>query len=234
MLPMKTVAVLPAFNCAKTLALTIAAIPSDVIDDIILVDDCSRDGTCEIARKLGISLVLRHNRNRGYGANQKTCYRAALSIGADVVIMIHPDYQYDPKLMKDMAATIENGFDVVLGSRMMMGKEALRGGMPAYKYYANRFLTRFQNTLLGENLSEYHTGYRSYTKEVLSSIDFDILSDDFIFDNQILLECITKRYKIAEIYCPARYNSHSSSINFARSMKYGLQVLYYTLKYKFS
>lgn len=230
---MKIVVVLPAYNCEKTLAYTLADIPKRIVDEILLVDDCSKDSTFKVAKELGIKHILKHKRNLGYGANQKSCYRLALSLNADVVIMLHPDYQYSPKLISDIVNRIKDDAKIVFCSRMLNGKEAIRNGMPIYKYYANRFLTIFQNLLLNKKMSEYHTGYRAYSKDVLLSINYEELSNDFIFDNQMILEAFKLGYDITEIYCPAKYEKESSSINLVRSIKYGLLVIYNTLIYKF-
>ena len=229
---MKVVVVLPAYNCAKTLAQTISDIPMNVVDDIILVDDYSTDDTCNVAEQLGIKHIVKHKNNLGYGANQKTCYDYAISLKADVIIMLHPDYQYDPKLIPEIVQKMEEGSEIVFASRMLNDYEAVRNGMPIYKYVSNKFLTKFQNLLLGKKLSEYHTGYRAYRNNVLKSIDYHIFSNDFIFDNQIIIESIKKGFEVDEIYCPAKYEEASSSINVLRSIKYGLGVIIYTLKYK--
>lgn len=226
------IVVLPGYNCQNTLEEVINAIPRDFVDEIIYVDDFSKDNSISVAKSLNINHVILHNHNIGYGGNQKTLYNKALSIGADIVIMLHPDYQYDPKLIPEIITQFNKGADVVLASRMMHKKEALYLGMPSYKYYANRFLTTIQNFLFRQNLSEYHTGYRAYRAQVLDSIDYGSLSDDFIFDNQMLLEIIRKKYIIKEIYCPAKYDVNSSSINIKRSIKYGLLVLWYSFVYK--
>jgi glycosyltransferase involved in cell wall biosynthesis len=200
-------------------------IPFDIVDDVILVDDHSKDSTSSVAEKLGIKHIFRHNVNLGYGGNQKTCYNKALEIGADIVIMLHPDYQYTPKLIHSMAYLIANDvYPVVFGSRIL-GKGALRGGMPIYKYIANRFLTLFENLMIGQKLSEFHTGYRAYSAEVLRNINYNINSNDFIFDNQVISQIFMKGYEIAEITCPTKYFKEASSINFTRSAKYGLGVL---------
>ena len=229
----KIIVVLPAYNCSKTLESTVSAIPAGYVSDIILVDDCSSDCTIEVANRIGLSHIYRHDKNKGYGANQKTCYDAALGLNADIIIMLHPDYQYDPKLIPCIIDKLANGAEVVLGSRMNQGKEAIRLGMPIYKYYSNKFLTAFQNILLKQNLSEYHTGYRAYTKEVLKTVDYCKFSDDFIFDNQMMIDIIKNKFTIDEVYCPAKYFADSSSINFKRSLKYGLGVIYHTIKSKF-
>ena len=222
----KTIAVvLPAYNAAKTLEKTIKEIPLDLVDHIILGDDNSIDNTVEIANKLGIQEILCHEINKGYGANQKTLYNKCLEIGADIIIMLHPDYQYTPKLIPAMVNILgEELYDVVLGSRIL-GKGALDGGMPLYKYVANRVLTLAQNLLVNHKLSEYHTGYRAFSKEVLDNINFMENSDDFVFDNQMLSQIIMKDFKIAEITCPTKYFEEASSINFRRSVKYGIGVL---------
>ena len=214
--------VLPAYNAEKTLEQTYKEIPHDIVDDIILVDDNSKDLTVDLAKSLGIKHVVRHDRNRGYGGNQKTCYRKALDTGADIVVMLHPDYQYTPKLIRALTAVLAEGvYDVVLGSRIL-GTGALKGGMPLYKYVSNRFLTAFENVLIGQKLSEYHTGYRAYTRQVLEKIPFDKNSDDFIFDNQFLVQAHYYGFEIAEVTCPTKYFEEASSINFSRSLRYGL------------
>jgi glycosyltransferase involved in cell wall biosynthesis len=227
----RVIVVLPAYNVSKTLTLTYQDLPQSCIDDIILVDDGSQDDTFAIAQKLGIQHIIQHTHNKGYGANQKTCYKKALEIGADIVIMLHPDYQYTPKLIPAMVSLIDQGlYDVVLGSRIL-GKGALAGGMPLYKYIANRFLTLFQNIFLNEKLSEYHTGYRAFSRKVLEQINFEANSDDFIFDNEMLSQIIYKKMKIAEITCPTKYFEEASSISFSKSIQYGLGVLLVTAKY---
>ncbi|MFN4903096.1 MAG: glycosyltransferase family 2 protein [Ignavibacteria bacterium] len=227
----KIVIVLPAYNAAKTLEQTYREIPFDIVDDVILVDDASRDHTIEVAQALGIKHVIRHENNKGYGGNQKTCYAKALELGADVVIMLHPDYQYTPKLIPAMASIIAQGlYPVVLGSRIL-GKGALKGGMPMYKYIANRLLTLIQNILVGEKLSEYHTGYRAFSKEVLQSLRLEENSDDFVFDNQMLSQIIYAGFPIGEITCPTKYFPEASSINLYRSSVYGLGVLIVSCKH---
>jgi glycosyltransferase involved in cell wall biosynthesis len=212
--------VLPAYNAGRTLAATFREIPTEVVDDIIVVDDASTDDTLAVAKKLGIFAAV-HERNKGYGANQKTCYRLALERGADIVIMLHPDYQYSPKLVLPMASMLSSGFfDVVLGSRIL-GVGALAGGMPFYKYVSNRVLTLIQNILLNHKLSEYHTGYRGFTRSVLEALPLARNSDDFVFDNQMLSQAIYKGYRIGEISCPTKYFPEASSINFRRSIVYG-------------
>ena len=224
--------VLPAYNAAKTLEKTYREIDFNVVDNVILVDDNSTDDTIEVAKNLGISHILKHDRNYGYGGNQKTCYKYALQIGADIVIMLHPDYQYNPKLIPSMAYLIANGvFHAVLGSRIL-GDKAMINGMPVYKYIANRILTWSQNFITWQKLSEYHTGYRAFSKEVLEQLNLDANSDDFIFDNQMLTQIFYLGYEIGEISCPARYFEEASSINFRRSMKYGLGVLGNSIKYR--
>ena len=221
----KVIVVLPAYNASKTLAKTYAEIPHDLVDEIILCDDASRDNTVEAAHALGIQHVMRHEKNRGYGGNQKTLYKRALELDGDIVIMLHPDYQYTPLLIPSMVNIIgENLFPVVLGSRIL-GKGALKGGMPIYKYWANRFLTLFQNIMVNYKLSEYHTGYRAFSKEVLESIPFESNSDDFIFDNEMLSQIIYAGFPIGEVTCPTKYFEEASSINISRSIKYGLGVL---------
>ena len=216
--------VLPAYNAVPTLERTVAEIPLDVVDDVILTDDYSRDDTSEVSRRLGLH-TIRHDRNRGYGGNQKTCYSAALARGADIVVMLHPDYQYSPKLVTAMASMIASGhYDVVLGSRIL-GKGALAGGMPVYKYVANRGLTFVENVLAGQKLSEYHTGYRAWSRQVLERLPLLRCSDDFVFDNEMLAQAIRFGFSIGEISCPTRYFEEASSINFRRSVTYGLGVL---------
>jgi len=220
----KIIVVLPAYNAEKTLERTYAEIPLDIVDEVILVDDKSCDKTVEIAKKLGITVIV-HAKNLGYGGNQKTCYKEALARGADIVVMLHPDYQYPPKLVGPMASLIATGmFDVVLGSRIL-GGYALKGGMPFYKYVANRLLTAFENICTGQKLSEYHTGFRAYSKEVLEHIDFEKNSNDFVFDNEILTQVFYFQYRIGEISSPCSYNKDCSSISFRRSVIYGLAVL---------
>jgi glycosyltransferase involved in cell wall biosynthesis len=228
----KIVIVMPAYNASKTIEKTYRDLPLDIIDDVILVDDCSRDDTPIKARELGIANVIHHDVNKGYGANQKTCYKTALNVGADVVIMVHPDYQYEPRLVTAMASLIAyDVFDCVLGSRIL-GPGALKGGMPVYKYIANRILTFFQNLIIPYKLSEYHTGYRAFSKMILEDLPLDQNSDDFIFDNQMLVQIIGTGYSIGEVTCPTRYTEDTSSITFSRSIQYGLGVLATTLEYK--
>src|SRR5581483_3813926 len=229
----KVVVVMPAYNAAKTLKQTYDEIDRDIVDEIILVDDASRDETAKLAKKLKIQTLV-HSKNRGYGGNQKTCYAAALKRKADIVIMLHPDYQYTPKLIPAMAHLLASGeYDVVLGSRIL-GGQALKGGMPLYKYISNRFLTLTQNILMGAKLSEYHTGYRAFTRRVLKAVPMEKNSDDFIFDNQMLSQIHYLGFKIAEVTCPAKYFAEASSINFARSGKYGLGCLWTALQFRLS
>jgi len=229
----KVVVVLPAYNAAKTLETTYREIPFEIVDDVVLVDDASRDDTPEVARKLGITTVV-HEKNRGYGGNQKTCYSTALGLGADIVVMLHPDYQYTPNLVPAMASMIAYGeFDAVLASRIL-GTGALKGGMPLYKYIANRFLTGVENILLGQKLSEYHTGYRAFSRAVLEALPLERNSDDFVFDNQMLAQITWCGFRIGEVSCPTKYFPEASSINFSRSVTYGLGVLRTALSYRFS
>ena len=229
----RIVVVMPAYNAASTLERTVREIPRDLVDEIVLVDDKSKDETVQVAKALGLEHVLQHDVNKGYGANQKTCYDYALTLGADIVVMLHPDYQYTPLLIESMTYMIANGlYPVVLASRIL-GGDCLKGGMPYYKYFANRCLTFFQNLLLGEKLSEYHTGYRAYTREVLETIPYHTNSDDFIFDNQFLAQCFGYGFRIGEVSCPTKYFKEASSINFSRSVKYGLGVLGVSLGYRF-
>lgn len=224
--------VLPAYNAEKTLEKTYIEIPSNIVDNVILVDDSSTDNTIQIARMLGIKYILIHDKNKGYGANQKTCYLKALEIKSDIIVMLHPDYQYTPKLIHSMCFLIANDvYDVVLGSRIL-GNGALRGGMPIYKYISNRFLTLFQNIMLGEKLSEYHTGFRAYSASLLKNINFTNNSNNFIFDNQLLAQIFGKGYEIAEITCPTKYFKEASSINLKRSIHYGLGVILVSLRYR--
>jgi len=227
----RVVAVLPAYNAARTLERTVSDLPRDVVDDVLLVDDASSDATVEVARRLGLRTVV-HPRNLGYGGNQKTCYREALALGADIVVMVHPDYQYDPRLVTPMAAMIASDvYDVVLGSRII-GNGALRGGMPVYKYVSNRVLTAAQNLLLGEKLSEYHTGYRAYSRLVLETLPLEQNSNDFLFDNQVLAQVFWFGFRVGELSCPTRYQPESSSINFRRSCEYGFGVLKTSVDYR--
>lgn len=227
----KIIVVLPAYNAGKTLSDTYNEIPFEIVDEVILVDDNSNDNTKEIAKQLGIKHIISHEKNLGYGGNQKSCYNKALEIGGDIIIMLHPDYQYTPKLIHSMSYLIANEvYPVVIGSRIL-GKGALKGGMPLYKYVANRFLTLFQNILMNQKLSEYHTGYRAYSRVVLEQIDFNKNSNDFIFDNQFIAQIFHKGFEIAEITCPTKYFEDASSINFSRSLKYGLGVMTVAVTY---
>ncbi len=227
----KIVVVLPAYNAAKTLEMTYSEIPFEFVDDVVLVDDASRDDTAAVARRLGITTIV-HERNKGYGGNQKTCYKKALELGADIVIMLHPDYQYTPKLIAAMAAMIAYGeFDAVLASRIL-GVGALKGGMPFYKYLSNRFLTFVENLLLGHKLSEYHTGYRAFSREILERLPLDANSDDFVFDNQMLAQIVWFGYRIGELSCPTKYFPEASSINFRRSVIYGIGVLKTAMQFR--
>lgn len=221
----KVVVVLPAYNAARTLEQTYREIPMDLVDEVILCDDASKDDTSGLAKKIGIQEVIVHEQNKGYGGNQKSLYNRALELGGDIVIMLHPDYQYTPRLIPAMVNIIgDDLYDVVLGSRIL-GNGALKGGMPLYKYIANRFLTFAQNLLVNHKLSEYHTGYRAFSRKVLESINFNENSDDFVFDNEMLSQIIFANFGIAEVTCPTRYFEEASSINFSRSVKYGLGVL---------
>ena len=221
----KIAVVLPAYNAASTLEQTYAEIPLDLVDEVILVDDASLDTTMEVARRIGIKNIVRHQQNRGYGGNQKTCYDTALSLGADIVIMLHPDYQYTPRLIPAIASIIANGlYQVVLGSRIL-GRGARSGGMPLYKYVSNRMLTFAQNLLMRQKLSEYHTGYRAFSREVLERINYHANSEDFVFDNEMLAQIFYAGYDIAEVTCPTKYFKEASSINFRRSCKYGFGCL---------
>jgi len=229
----KITVVMPAYNAEKTLRETYAEVPKDIVDEVILVDDASRDETVKVAKSLGIHTLL-HPKNRGYGGNQKTCYKAALEGGADIIIMLHPDYQYTPKLIPAMAHMLASGlYDTVLGSRIL-GGQALQGGMPMYKYISNRFLTFAQNFLMGAKLSEYHTGYRAFTRKVLETLPLEGNSDDFVFDNQMLSQIHYAGFRIAEVTCPAKYFEEASSINFVRSTTYGLGCLWTALLFRLS
>ncbi len=228
----KVIVVLPAYNAALTLEKTYQEIPMNLVDEVILCDDASRDNTVELAHRIGIRHVLLHESNKGYGGNQKTLYNKALALGGDIIIMLHPDYQYTPKLIPTMVNIIgEELYPVVLGSRIL-GKGALEGGMPVYKYIANRFLTFSQNLLVSYKLSEYHTGYRAFSREVLETINFNANSDDFVFDNEMLSQIIYAGFHIAEVTCPTKYFEEASSINFRRSIKYGMGVLRVSLNHR--
>jgi|SRR5690242_13486850 len=228
----KIVVVLPAYNAALTLKQTYNEIPLGIVDEVILVDDNSSDDTIKVAHELGISHIIKHDNNRGYGGNQKTCYDKALEIGGDIVIMLHPDYQYTPKLIPSMAYIIANDvYQVVLGSRTL-GKGALSGGMPLYKYIANRALTFFENVMLNQKIAEYHTGYRAFSREVLMRINYKMNSEDFVFDNEMLSQIIYCGYEIAEVTCPTKYFEEASSINFRRSITYGLGVVRVSLVHR--
>ena len=228
----KVVVVMPAYKAALTLEKTYREIPFDLVDEVILVDDHSPDSTSDVAKSLGIKHIIRHDVNKGYGGNQKTCYTKALELGADIVIMVHPDYQYTPLLLPAMITIIGNDlYPVVFGSRIL-GKGALKGGMPMYKYIANRFLTLFQNIMLSQKLSEYHTGYRAFSREVLEKVPFQKCDDDFVFDNEMIAQIFWQGFDIAEVTCPTKYFEEASSINFARSSKYGLGVLRVSIRYR--
>ena len=224
--------VLPAYNAEKTLEKTYNEIPFDIVDHVILVDDLSQDQTLEVAEKLGIREIIRHKTNLGYGGNQKSCYNKALELDSDIIVMLHPDYQYTPRLIHSMCYLIVNGvYDVVLGSRIL-GKGALKGGMPLYKYIANRILTLFQNFMMGQKLSEYHTGFRAFSRKVLNSIAYQENSDDFVFDNQMIAQIFYAGFDIGEITCPTRYFREASSINLKRGIKYGLGVMGTSIRYR--
>lgn len=229
----KLVVIMPAYNAEATLRKTYAEIPHEYVDEVLLVDDASNDNTSKVARELGIRTIV-HLKNKGYGGNQKTCYREALKCNADIVVMVHPDYQYSPLLVTAMASMIASGhYDVVLGSRIL-GGTALKGGMPLYKYVSNRFLTLIENMVIGAKLSEYHTGYRAFTREVLETLPLGENSDDFVFDNEMLVQAVFFRFRIGELSCPTKYFPEASSINFARSVKYGMGVISTALKYMLS
>ncbi len=227
----KIIVVLPAYNAAQTLEKTVSEIPMDLVDELIITDDYSTDNTLEIAQNIGIQHIIAHDKNKGYGANQKSCYQKAFELNADIIIMLHPDYQYTPRLIPAMCTLVANDlYDVVLGSRIL-SKGALKGGMPLYKYISNRILTFIQNILMNQKLSEYHTGYRCFKADFLKQIDFESNSDDFVFDNEILAQLCFKKARIGEISCPAKYFSAASSINFSRSIRYGLGVLRVSISY---
>lgn len=228
----KIIIVLPAYRAAQTLERTYKEIPFDIVDDVVLVDDNSPDNTVEVAQAIGIRHIVKHEINKGYGGNQKSCYAKALELGADIVVMLHPDYQYTPMLIHAMASMIAyDVYPVSFGSRIL-GKGALKGGMPMYKYIANRFLTLFENILINEKLSEYHTGYRAFSAKVIRSIDFTHNSDDFVFDNEMISQIFMNGFEIGEITCPTKYFDEASSINFKRSMEYGLGVLRVSLTHR--
>jgi glycosyltransferase involved in cell wall biosynthesis len=230
----KICVVLPAYNASETLEMTYREIPFDIVDMVVLVDDASRDDTAEVGRKLGISHVIRHEKNRGYGGNQKSCYNKALELGADIVVMLHPDYQYTPKLIHAMVSVIAyEVYPVTMGSRIL-GRGAIKGGMPIYKYIANRLLTLGQNILMGQKLSEYHSGYRAFSTEIFQKINIELNSDDFVFDNQMLAQIFYAGYEIGEVTCPTKYFEEASSINFSRSVKYGLGVVGVSVGYRFA
>ncbi|MAY84861.1 MAG: glycosyl transferase family 2 [Flavobacteriales bacterium] len=228
----KIVVVMPAYNASKTLERTYKEIPHDLVDEVVVVDDCSQDDTAEKARSIGVKHLIQHQDNLGYGGNQKSCYKKALELGADVVVMVHPDYQYTPLLIPSLCYPICNGlFEVMLGSRIL-GKGALKGGMPFYKYVSNRMLTFFQNIMVGAKLSEYHTGYRAFSREVLEKLDFEANSNNFVFDNQMLSQIIYAGYEIGEVTCPTHYFDEGSSINLKNSMVYGFGVIEVSLKHR--
>lgn len=228
---MKTVVVMPAYNAEKTLKKTLDAIPTGSVDEIILVDDCSRDGTAALAKSLGLKVIV-HEENLGYGGNQKTCYRTALEAGADIVVMLHPDYQYDPRILPYMTGFIKEDIcDIMLANRIRTRQEAIGGGMPVYKYFSNRFLTFVENLFLGLNLGEYHTGYRAYSRKALEMIPWERASDDFVFDQQFLIQAAAVGLRIGEVPVPAKYFDDASSINFMRSTRYGLETLWNIARY---
>src|SRR5665647_2272015 len=227
----KVVVVLPAYNAANTIEKTISEIPRDIVDEIVLVDDKSTDNTIEVAKSIGIKHIIQHAENKGYGGNQKSCYHKALELNADIIIMLHPDYQYTPKLLLAMVSIIGNDLYKVVFASRILGKGALKGGMPMYKYIANRFLTLFQNLFMNQKLSEYHTGYRAYHKDVLKKINYSQNSDDFIFDNEMVAQIFYNDFEIAEITCPTKYFEEASSINLKRSITYGLGVLKVSVLY---
>lgn len=227
----KIIVVLPAYNAEQTLKLTYTEIPFEIVDEVILVDDCSSDRTVEVAKELGIKNIITHDKNMGYGGNQKSCYKKALDLGADIIILLHPDYQYTPKLIPSMSYLIaQDLYPVVFGSRIL-GGGAKKGGMPVYKYYFNRLLTLFQNILMQQKLSEYHTGYRAFSREVLNTIHYQTNSDDFVFDNQVVAQICFAGFEIAEITCPTKYFPEASSITFRRSMTYGIGVMTTAISY---
>lgn len=227
----KVIVVLPAYNAALTMEKTIAEIPRDLVDEIVFVDDNSTDNSVEVARRLGIQHIIQHTENKGYGGNQKSCYKKALELNGDIVVMLHPDYQYTPQLLPAMISIIGNDLYKVVFASRILGKGALKGGMPMYKYIANRFLTLFQNILMNQKLSEYHTGYRAFHRDVLEAIDLSENSDDFVFDNEMVAQIFYKGYEIAEVTCPTKYFEEASSINLKRSIIYGLGVLRVSVLY---
>ncbi|MFT5723261.1 MAG: glycosyltransferase involved in cell wall biosynthesis [Bacteroidia bacterium] len=228
----KIVVVLPAYNAAKTLEMTYNEIPFDIVDEVVLVDDASRDNTIETGKALGIKHIVKHEENRGYGGNQKSCYAKAMELNADIVVMLHPDYQYTPKLIRAMASIIANGVYPVVYASRILGNGALKGGMPIYKYIANRILTLTQNILMGQKLSEYHTGYRAFSTEIFDRIDIEANSDDFVFDNEMSAQICFAGYEIGEVTCPTKYFEDASSINFKRSVTYGLGVIRVSISYR--
>jgi len=228
----KVVVIMPAYNAERTLEKTFRRVPRPLVDEVILTDDASSDQTAALARQLGIECVLEHTRNRGYGGNQKTCFDAALARGADIVVMLHPDYQYAPELIPAMVHLIDSGLYPVVFASRILGTGALKGGMPLYKYVFNRMLTACQNLLMGLKLSEYHTGYRAFRADVLRGIDYHRNSDDFVFDNQIILQIASGGHEIGEVSCPTRYFAEASSINFRRSMTYGWGVVFHAVGYR--
>lgn len=228
----KVVVVFPAYNAAKTLEKTYNELPFDIVDETVLVDDASKDDTAALAQKIGINHVIVHEQNKGYGGNQKSCYTKAMELGADICIMVHPDYQYTPLLVKAMCSIIANNVYPAVYASRILGKGALKGGMPKYKYVANRFLTLFQNILIGQKLSEYHTGYRAFSKEIFEKIDIQANSDDFVYDNQMTAQVFMAGFEIGEVTCPTKYFEEASSINFRRSMKYGLGVMWVSVQYR--
>ncbi len=227
----KVVVVLPAYNAALTMEKTISEIPMDVVDELVLVDDNSTDNSLEVAQQLGIKHIIKHAENKGYGGNQKSCYNKALELNADIIIMLHPDYQYTPKLLLAMISIIGNDLYKVVFASRILGKGALKGGMPMYKYVANRLLTFFQNTMMNQKLSEYHTGYRAYDKEVLQKINYNQDSDDFVFDNEMIAQIFYNGFEVAEVTCPTKYFEEASSINLSRSITYGLGVVKVSILY---
>lgn len=228
----KLIIVLPAYNAAQTIERTYKEIPFDIVDDVVMVDDFSKDNTVTVAKNLGIQHIVQHEQNKGYGGNQKSCYNKARELGADIVIMLHPDYQYTPKLIHSMAYVIAQGLYPVVFASRILGKGALKGGMPWYKYIANRLLTLFQNILMSQKLSEYHTGYRAFSKEVLDAVNYNCLSDDFVFDNQMVAQVFYEGFEIGEITCPTKYFEEASSINLKRSAIYGLGVIWVSIQYR--